>query len=232
MNKKAELNLKSFREINTQRAVEGFKTYRNVPLSFWGTALAGELGELCNMIKKIERVKMGGIDAGNSYKASDITPAMLEDEFGGIFIYLDLLASLLDVDLEKAIIETFNSKSEQYGFVKYDHTTSLYFGQNLSGVNAQGTTFSAGTSEESPLKPFADSLKSMPNPKDQFAIGRNIFKEGDNVFGTWVDFDGRTFYQNGTIISNPVTGLWVESLDGGITEVKRFLTMDHDKSNK
>src|SRR5688572_6283970 len=71
------------------------------------------------MIKKIERVKMGGIDAGNSYKAADITPAMLEDEIGGIFIYLDLLSALLGINLEKAIVETFNNKSETYGFIKY-----------------------------------------------------------------------------------------------------------------
>lgn len=114
-----KLDLELFRKINTERAVEGFKTYDNVPLSFWGTALAGELGELCNMIKKLERVRMGGIDAGNSYKAADINEAMLEDEIGGIFIYLDLLAARLGIDLEKAIIETFNNKSEQYGFVKY-----------------------------------------------------------------------------------------------------------------
>jgi NTP pyrophosphatase (non-canonical NTP hydrolase) len=114
-----KLDLQNFRQINTQRAVEGFKTFENVPLSFWGTALAGELGELCNMIKKMERVRMGGIDAGNSYRAADITEAMLEDEIGGIFIYLDLLAALLKINLEKAVIETFNNKSEQYGFVKY-----------------------------------------------------------------------------------------------------------------
>lgn len=114
------LDLQKFREINTQRAVEGFKTYKNVPLSFWGTALAGELGELCNMIKKIERVKMGGIDAGSSYTAASLTKEMIQEEIGGVFIYLDLLASLLDISLEEAAIKTFNDKSETYGFIKYN----------------------------------------------------------------------------------------------------------------
>lgn len=115
-----KLDLQKFREINTKRAVEGFKTYENVPLSFWGCAVAGEVGELCNMIKKMDRVKFGGIDAGNSYKAADIDEAMLKDEIGGIAIYLDLLASLLGISLEDAIVETFNAKSEQYGFIKYE----------------------------------------------------------------------------------------------------------------
>jgi NTP pyrophosphatase (non-canonical NTP hydrolase) len=111
-----KLDLAAFREINVQRAKEGFKCYDNQPLTYWTTALAGEVGELCNMIKKIQRVEKGGVDGGSSYTAKDITPAMLKDEIGGIAIYLDLLASLLGISLEEAIIETFNNKSMQLGF--------------------------------------------------------------------------------------------------------------------
>ena len=111
-----KLDLEQFRKLNTQRAVEGFKTYENVSLSYWGNAIAGEVGELCNLIKKLDRVKSGGIDAGSSYTAADITPEMIKEEIGGVAIYLDLLASLFDISLEDAIIETFNSKSEKYNF--------------------------------------------------------------------------------------------------------------------
>ncbi len=111
-----KLDLQTFRPLNVQRATTGFKCYENQPLTYWTTALAGEVGELCNMIKKMQRVEKGGIDGGSSYTAKDITKAMLKEEIGGIAIYLDLLASLLDVDLEDAIIDTFNSKSEKYGF--------------------------------------------------------------------------------------------------------------------
>jgi NTP pyrophosphatase (non-canonical NTP hydrolase) len=41
---------------------------------------------------------------------------MLQEEIGGIAIYLDLLASLLDIELEEAIRTTFNKKSEQLNF--------------------------------------------------------------------------------------------------------------------
>jgi len=118
-----KLDLQQFRKINTERAVEGFKTYANVPLSFWGTALAGELGELCNMIKKMERVEFGGIDAGSSYTAESLTKEMIEEEIGGIVIYLDLLASLLGISIEEATIKTFNSKSEKYKFSQLLPTT-------------------------------------------------------------------------------------------------------------
>lgn len=114
-----KLDLASFRPLNVQRATEGFKCYDNQPLTYWTTALAGEVGELCNMIKKMQRVERGGIDGGSSYTAKDINKEMLKEEIGGIAIYLDLLASLLDISLEEAIIDTFNSKSEKYKFSQF-----------------------------------------------------------------------------------------------------------------
>jgi NTP pyrophosphatase (non-canonical NTP hydrolase) len=114
-----KLDLERFREINVQRAKEGFRCYDNQPLTYWTTALAGEVGELCNMIKKMQRVAVGGVDGGSSYSAKDITPEMLKEEIGGIAIYLDLLASLLDISLEQAVIDTFDGKSRQLGFSQY-----------------------------------------------------------------------------------------------------------------
>jgi NTP pyrophosphatase (non-canonical NTP hydrolase) len=114
-----KLNLKQLRRQSVIRAIKGFKTYRNVPITYWTTALAGEVGELCNMVKKMERVSYGGIDAGSSYTAATIDKKMLEEEIGGILIYLDLLSSLLDISLEDATINTFNSKSEKYKFSQY-----------------------------------------------------------------------------------------------------------------
>lgn len=114
-----KLSLSAMRPINVERATEGFKCYDNQPMTYWTTALAGEVGELCNMIKKLQRVEKGGLDGGSSYTAKDINKEMLKEEIGGIAIYLDLLASLLDIDLEEAIIDTFNSKSEKYGFSQF-----------------------------------------------------------------------------------------------------------------
>lgn len=111
-----KLDLSALRPINVQRAKDGFKCYDNQPLTYWTTALAGEVGELCNMIKKLQRVEKGGADGGSSYTAKDITKEMLKEEIGGIAIYLDLLASLLEIDLEEAIMDTFNKKSVKMNF--------------------------------------------------------------------------------------------------------------------
>lgn len=109
-----KLNLSELRDKSVKRAIEGFNTYENVSILFFTTALAGELGELCNLVKKLERVKAGGLDAGTNEKAKDINRDKLAEEIGGIAIYLDLLASRLGIDLEQAIIKTFNDKSKQY----------------------------------------------------------------------------------------------------------------------
>jgi len=114
-----KLDLAAMRPINVQRAIEGFNCYDNQPLTYWTTALAGEVGELCNMIKKMQRVEKGGLDGGSSYTAKDITKEMLKEEIGGIAIYLDLLAAQLGISLEDAIIDTFNSKSARYGFQQF-----------------------------------------------------------------------------------------------------------------
>lgn len=119
-----KLELSKFREVSVERAKHGFKTYENVPITFFTTALAGEVGELCNLIKKIEREKVGGLDAGSTHKVKDISKKMLEEEIGGIFIYLDLLSAILDIDLEQAIITTFNIKSEQHK-LPYKYETKI-----------------------------------------------------------------------------------------------------------
>ena len=110
------IDLDDFRALNMDRARNGFRCYDNQPLTYWTTALAGEVGELCNMVKKMQRVERGGVDGGSSYTAKDITKDMLKEEIGGIAIYLDLMASLLDIDLGEAIRDTFNEKSRKMGY--------------------------------------------------------------------------------------------------------------------
>lgn len=58
----------AFRPINVQRATEGFKYYGNQPPTYCTTTLAGEVGELCSMIRKIQRVEKGGMDGGCRYR--------------------------------------------------------------------------------------------------------------------------------------------------------------------
>lgn len=74
----------------------------------FGCAIAGEVGELCNLLKKFER-----------QLRTDPTPAQLrlaiESEIADVIIYLDLLGSMFHVDLRAAIARKFNADSEKHG---------------------------------------------------------------------------------------------------------------------
>ncbi len=74
-------------------------------LAQWSNALAGEVGESANIIKKIDR--------------GDITLAearpLLAKEFADIVTYLDILAMRAGVDLGRATRDKFNEVSERVG---------------------------------------------------------------------------------------------------------------------
>jgi len=66
----------------------------------WACAAAGEMGELCNFIKKRRR--------GDIIDIQDVS-----DEIADVVIYLDLLAARVGVNLEEAIVKKFNEVSDK-----------------------------------------------------------------------------------------------------------------------
>ena len=71
----------------------------------WGCALGGEVGELQNVVKKIER--------------DGETPELIlqaHDEAADVAIYLDLLCNRMGINLEEAIARKFNQDSQKRGF--------------------------------------------------------------------------------------------------------------------
>lgn len=83
----------------------------NRPLVYWGNALAGEVGEACNFIKKLAR-----IDTSNpAYEKQGGEWVLgLIKELGDIQVYLDLLANELGVDLGAVVRAKFNEVSARY----------------------------------------------------------------------------------------------------------------------
>jgi NTP pyrophosphatase (non-canonical NTP hydrolase) len=80
--------------------------------SDWMTALVGEVGEAANLVKKLNRVRDG--IPGND-KTPDELRAALRREVADIFIYLDLFAQSLGLDLAAAVREKFNETSRKIG---------------------------------------------------------------------------------------------------------------------
>ena len=77
-------------------------------LSFRGNELAGEVGEACNVIKKLEREQLGLI-------GSRATVGDLAEELADGIICIDLIAMDLGIDLGAAVEAKFNKTSEKRG---------------------------------------------------------------------------------------------------------------------
>lgn len=78
-------------------------------LVYYGNALAGEVGEACNIIKKLRRNEL--IKTGSTATMED-----LADELSDVVIYAILTAKRAGIDLTKAIPKKFNKTSRKYGF--------------------------------------------------------------------------------------------------------------------
>jgi NTP pyrophosphatase (non-canonical NTP hydrolase) len=82
-------------------------------LSDWAVALAGEAGELCNVVKKLNRVRDSLV--GNKETPEELQAA-LGEEIADVYIYLDLFARRAGLNLEDVIRKKFNAVSERNGF--------------------------------------------------------------------------------------------------------------------
>jgi NTP pyrophosphatase (non-canonical NTP hydrolase) len=99
---------------NRKRSPEFGNTIEEWTLPEWGNALAGETGELCNIIKKVHR---GDFNIDNAS-----TKQMLADEAADVAIYLDLLCQRAGIDLENAIVNKFNYTSAKiHSEVRIEH---------------------------------------------------------------------------------------------------------------
>lgn len=85
--------------------------------SDWSNAMAGEAGEVCNAVKKLRRLDTN-VESANitQPRSRDAAIAAIKKEIGDTFIYLDLLADHLNIDMQEAVREAFNQVSEREGF--------------------------------------------------------------------------------------------------------------------
>lgn len=98
---------KTLREANIARHQEWCHG-EPVPILFRAVECAGEVGELCNELKKLWREQQGYVGS-----RSDIEKVY--DELGDAVVTLDLIAMDLGVDLDWAGRRKFNKTSAKYG---------------------------------------------------------------------------------------------------------------------
>jgi NTP pyrophosphatase (non-canonical NTP hydrolase) len=84
-----------------------------ITLTYRATELAGEVGEACNDIKKLERERLG-------IRGTRTTVEHTAEELADVIICADLIAMELGIDLGEAVRTKFNATS-----IKYDLPTRI-----------------------------------------------------------------------------------------------------------
>ena len=101
------MTMEELRAANHERHVE-WANGAEVPLAFRGLELAGEAGEACNELKKLERLRLGMV--GGKSELQGIT-----EELADVIVCVDLIAMDLGIDMAQAVRAKFNKTSEKYG---------------------------------------------------------------------------------------------------------------------
>ncbi|HEU5019644.1 MAG TPA: MazG-like family protein, partial [Pseudolabrys sp.] len=102
-----EISHTNLRAANIARQQE-WDAGNQITLAYRGNELAGEVGEACNAIKKLERERMG-------IAGSRDTIEHLAEELADVVICADLIAMQAGVDLDAAVEAKFNATSEEVG---------------------------------------------------------------------------------------------------------------------
>lgn len=108
MLKKATGTLYQLKYANRLRSQNTFgHTVEDWSLPEWGNAVAGETGEMCNIVKKVHRGDMTLEEANEK--------ELIANEAADMVIYLDMLCQRAGIDLNTAIVNKFNQVSEERG---------------------------------------------------------------------------------------------------------------------
>lgn len=84
----------------------------------WAGAMCGEAGEAANVAKKLKRIddNMFNISKGKLDLDRDVLRDRLAREAADTFLYLNLMCAREGISLASAIVEVFNTKSQEYNF--------------------------------------------------------------------------------------------------------------------
>lgn len=114
------LTFKKFKETNLKRASKWHNGNINEwSINDWMVSLCGEVGEAANICKKLKRLEHNYAsknDKDRQINSKEQAIIELGAELADCFCYLDIVATRAGINLEKEIINKFNSVSAKYGF--------------------------------------------------------------------------------------------------------------------
>lgn len=110
-----QLHFSELRYKNVRRCEKSFHPVTSWSVNDWAVALAGEVGELCNLLKKVKRYDDSEKVGTNPRNQKRPEPIEIADEAADVVIYLDLLCARQGIDLGEAVRRKFNRVSEECG---------------------------------------------------------------------------------------------------------------------
>lgn len=96
------MTFKKLKQSNCLRDAQLDNIIKNWSETDFGCAIAGEVGEMCNFIKKRRRL---------NYPKDETYKKDIMKEIGDIIIYLDLFCNVYGVNLEDCVRRKFNEVS-------------------------------------------------------------------------------------------------------------------------
>lgn len=120
------MDFEELRNANVTRCEESFHSIDGWTPSEWSNAMAGEVGEACNLTKKMARVwPSNRLIKQWDKKTLEQLESELALELADVVIYADLLATRIGRRLEDCVREKFNMKSAEIGSaVRLEDVTS------------------------------------------------------------------------------------------------------------
>jgi NTP pyrophosphatase (non-canonical NTP hydrolase) len=110
------LTFDALRALNVPRVAAFGQTLASWSPMEWACAAAGEMGELCNALKKRSR-KEDPKRPGHDITGKPIPSVRdVADEIADVIIYLDLLAAREGIDVGDAVARKWNEVSAKMGF--------------------------------------------------------------------------------------------------------------------
>ncbi|MDE2096299.1 MAG: hypothetical protein KGL39_03570 [Patescibacteria group bacterium] len=115
------LTFKEFQRVSQQRNGAWHNDgVRPWVLPDYGNAAAGEMGELCNYIKKLQRVRDGLRNVSdNTINDETVLKTMVGREIADVLSYLVLVCIQEGLDMESVLIDKFNAVSDRVGLSEF-----------------------------------------------------------------------------------------------------------------
>jgi|GEM_PF-254398 len=129
-----------------------------ITLAYRANEMAGEVGEACNIVKKLERERLG-------LKGSRASLDDLALELADVVITADLVAMSEGIDLDRAVAAKFNLTSEKVGFPE----RIAWPGVSMPALTAGLQTYASAED----MRAWARAI--MQRPPD-FIIGDNYLR--------------------------------------------------------